>query len=87
MVTDFVSRSWLRHFAQRLFRSLGMTFDGAKLAGVVQFTEQVASVELAFSVRFGGRLAELPVVVARAEAGGDWLKQLSTVVVAEVVVG
>ena len=56
-VADIVSRSRLYHFTQRLFNAaLGLMLGFAEPAGVVELAEQVAGVELAFSVGIIGGL-------------------------------
>jgi len=54
---------------------------------VVGLAEQVAGVEVALAPGLFCALGELPVVEARAEAGGDRLVLLGAIIVAEAVVG
>ena len=52
---------------------LGRVLDLSEQAGVVQFAEQVAGVEVAFAEGLVGGLGKLPVVEAGAEAASAML--------------
>ena len=61
--------------------------DVGQQVAVASLAEQVAGVQVTFAPGFLGRLCELPVVKARAQAAGDRLVVLGALVVAEAVVG
>ena len=66
-VAVLVRRPWLRHFAQWRFETASVWMSAvSEQTGVAELPEEVADVELTFSVCLVGGLGELPVVEAWA---------------------